>query len=207
MTKAVIQFFRDEQGQDLVEYALIVAAVGLALITTVNTLSQGIASLYSSIPRTVQHRRNAAVSKSFLRNSIPLPRTSRGLRLPKRRILRRLAARSLFAPELALTGAFIAMVWLLVFFGGPSALFRDADAGWHIRAGERMIAAGTFRQGDPFSFSKAGEAWIAWEWASDVLVGTAHRAAGLGGVAFLYMLAIATAVWMWFRLNWAAGGN
>ena len=119
----------------------------------------------------------------------------------------RLAARSLFAPELALTGAFIAMVWLLVFFGGPSALFRDADAGWHIRAGERMIAAGTLPQGDPFSFSKAGEAWIAWEWASDVLVGTAHRAAGLSGVAFLYMLAIATAVWMWFRLNWAAGGN
>jgi Flp pilus assembly pilin Flp len=42
-------FVCDEQGQDLVEYALIVAAVGLALITTVNTLSQGIASLYSSI--------------------------------------------------------------------------------------------------------------------------------------------------------------
>ena len=46
MKTAVIQFFKDEQGQDLVEYALIVAAVGLALITTVNTLSQGIASLY-----------------------------------------------------------------------------------------------------------------------------------------------------------------
>ena len=45
----VTKFLRDEQGQDLVEYALIVAAVGLALITTVNTLSQGIASLYSSI--------------------------------------------------------------------------------------------------------------------------------------------------------------
>ena len=43
------QFCRDEQGQDLVEYALIVAAVGLALITTVNQLSQGIISLYSSI--------------------------------------------------------------------------------------------------------------------------------------------------------------
>ena len=34
--KAIIGFIRDEQGQDLVEYALIVAAVGLALITTVN---------------------------------------------------------------------------------------------------------------------------------------------------------------------------
>jgi Flp pilus assembly pilin Flp len=45
----LIRFWRDEQGQDLVEYALIVAAVGLALITTVNTISQGISSLYSSI--------------------------------------------------------------------------------------------------------------------------------------------------------------
>jgi Flp pilus assembly pilin Flp len=47
--KAFKSFIRDEQGQDLVEYALIVAAVGLALITTVNQLSQGIVSLYQSI--------------------------------------------------------------------------------------------------------------------------------------------------------------
>ncbi len=40
---------QDEQGQDLVEYALIVAAVGLALITTVNQLSSAIVSLYQSI--------------------------------------------------------------------------------------------------------------------------------------------------------------
>jgi len=49
MKAAVVRFLRDEQGQDLVEYALIVAAVGLALITTVNQLSQGIVSLYQSI--------------------------------------------------------------------------------------------------------------------------------------------------------------
>jgi Flp pilus assembly pilin Flp len=49
MEALVIGFIRDEQGQDLVEYALIVAAVGLALITTVNQLSQGIVSLYQSI--------------------------------------------------------------------------------------------------------------------------------------------------------------
>jgi pilus assembly protein Flp/PilA len=45
----LIRLLRDEQGQDLVEYALIVAAVGLALITTVNQLSAAIVSLYSSI--------------------------------------------------------------------------------------------------------------------------------------------------------------
>jgi Flp pilus assembly pilin Flp len=49
MKKFLIRLARDEQGQDLVEYALIVAAVGLALITTVNQLSAAIVSLYSSI--------------------------------------------------------------------------------------------------------------------------------------------------------------
>lgn len=49
MKNLLIRFLKEEDGQDLVEYALIVAAVGLALITTVNQLSQGIVSLYSSI--------------------------------------------------------------------------------------------------------------------------------------------------------------
>lgn len=49
MKRMIHNFIRDEQGQDLVEYALIVAAVGLALITTVNQLSQGVVSLYQSI--------------------------------------------------------------------------------------------------------------------------------------------------------------
>ena len=49
MKALIVRLIRDEQGQDLVEYALIVAAVGLALITTVNQLSQGVGSLYQSI--------------------------------------------------------------------------------------------------------------------------------------------------------------
>lgn len=49
MKKFFVRLAKDEQGQDLVEYALIVAAVGLALITTVNQLSGAIVSLYSSI--------------------------------------------------------------------------------------------------------------------------------------------------------------
>ncbi len=49
MKNLIIRFIKEEDGQDLVEYALIVAAVGLALITTVTQLSQGIVSLYQSI--------------------------------------------------------------------------------------------------------------------------------------------------------------
>lgn len=43
------KLWQDEAGQDLVEYALIVAAVGLALITTVNQLTQAVVSLYQSM--------------------------------------------------------------------------------------------------------------------------------------------------------------
>jgi Flp pilus assembly pilin Flp len=49
MKQFFLRLLKDEQGQDLVEYALIVAAVGLALITTVNQLSTAVVSLYSSI--------------------------------------------------------------------------------------------------------------------------------------------------------------
>ncbi|MBI1788881.1 MAG: Flp family type IVb pilin [Acidobacteria bacterium] len=49
MKQLFVRLLKEDQGQDLVEYALIVAAVGLALITTVNQLSQGVVSLYSSI--------------------------------------------------------------------------------------------------------------------------------------------------------------
>ena len=49
MKTIFLRLLREEEGQDLVEYALIVAAVGLALITTVNQLSTAVVSLYSSI--------------------------------------------------------------------------------------------------------------------------------------------------------------
>ena len=46
---AVIAFRESEEGQDLVEYALIVAAEGLADIGSVRSLSLEMYSLYSSI--------------------------------------------------------------------------------------------------------------------------------------------------------------
>ena len=112
-----------------------------------------------------------------------------------------------FLPDLALSGALVALLYLVAFFGAPTALFRDSDAGWHIRAGELMISASSLPEGDPFSFSKPAGSWVAWEWGADVAVAAVHRAAGLGGVAALYCLAIAISVWLWFRLNWTAGGN
>ena len=49
MKRLLLAFLREEEGQDLVEYALAVATVALVLITAVNNLSQGIVSLYESM--------------------------------------------------------------------------------------------------------------------------------------------------------------
>ena len=116
-------------------------------------------------------------------------------------------AGSRFAPDLALTMASAAVMYLLLFGTGPSGLFRDSDAGWHIRAGEHILATRSLTLADPFSFSKPNAPWITWEWLADIGAGFTHQVAGLSGVALLYVFAIGVAVWMWFRLSWAAGGN
>jgi hypothetical protein len=94
-----------------------------------------------------------------------------------------------------------------LFVRGGAELFRDSDTGWHIRNGESILESRALPRTDPFSFSKAGEPWIAWEWGSDVLLGFAHRAAGLPGVAAVTAVAISACAWMWVRLSFAAGGD
>lgn len=111
------------------------------------------------------------------------------------------------APDLAMTFALITLLSLFFAFGGTTTLFSDSDTGWHIRNGERIIATRSLPQADPFSFSKPAAPWVAWEWGADVLMGAVHRVAGLGGIALMYGLCIGASVWMWFRLNRAAGGN
>ena len=110
-------------------------------------------------------------------------------------------------PDLATVLTAGTLFYVLVLFGGAQQLFRDSDAGWHIRLGERILAGAAWPVTDPFSFSRAGQAWYAWEWGADVVMGLAHRLGGLAGVALLYSLLIAASTWLWVRLNWAASGS
>ncbi len=47
--KLLIRLFREEEGQDLVEYALLVAAIALGLIAAVQGVAQALSSIYTSI--------------------------------------------------------------------------------------------------------------------------------------------------------------
>lgn len=106
-----------------------------------------------------------------------------------------------------MAGALLTLGFLLFLFDGGQALFRDADAGWHIRNGERILRERQLPRTDPYSWSKPGGRWFAWEWGADVLMGALHRAGGLGAVAWIYALAIACCTWLWFQLTWTTGGN
>lgn len=110
-------------------------------------------------------------------------------------------------PELALVAATAAMFACLALLDGPVALFRDSDAGWHIRTGESILGGGGFPRSDPYSFTRAGHPWMAWEWAADVMLGASHRTAGLPGVAWLSVTWIAAGVWLWVRLAWSSGAD
>lgn len=103
--------------------------------------------------------------------------------------------------------AWVTVFYCLILFNAPQKFFRDSDTGWHIRTGEGILNTLTLPRTDPYSFSRAGEPWFAWEWGSDVLMGAANRIAGLSGVTWLYVFAIACSSFLWVRLNWAVGGN
>ncbi len=49
MKKFLTRFWKETEGQDLVEYALIVAAIALGMIVVVKNVAQALNSLYESI--------------------------------------------------------------------------------------------------------------------------------------------------------------
>ncbi|MCX6595362.1 MAG: hypothetical protein NTV70_03225 [Acidobacteria bacterium] len=103
--------------------------------------------------------------------------------------------------------ASLTLVWCFTLFDGAHKLFRDSDAGWHIRTGERILSTGQLPYADPYSFSRAGRPWFAWEWGADVLMGAAHRMSGLRGVALLYGTALAAVTWLWLSLQFQVGAS
>ncbi len=45
----------------------------------------------------------------------------------------------------------------------------DPDLWWHLRTGQWIVETGHVPHSDPFSFTRAGQAWVSHEWLSEVL--------------------------------------
>ena len=103
--------------------------------------------------------------------------------------------------------ALLTIIYALIGANAAQSLFRDSDAGWHIRVGERLLSTGQLPTSDPFSFTRAGAPWVTWEWLADALMGFAHQTAGLPGVAWLYLMLLGLCTWLWIRWTWTLGGS
>ena len=79
---------------------------------------------------------------------------------------------------------FIALVsWLFIFAAsGWKSLLGDGDTGWHIRAGQYILAHHAVPTVDLFSFSRAGAPWFAWEWLTDVMYAALFQMGGLKAI-------------------------
>jgi hypothetical protein len=113
----------------------------------------------------------------------------------------------LLLPDLAAMLTASSLFFCLFVYDAGTVLFRDSDTGWHIRNGERILAGHALPRTDPFSFSKSGQPWFAWEWGADILMGAIYRLSGLRGLTALFALAIAAGIWLCCRLHAAAGGD
>ena len=102
---------------------------------------------------------------------------------------------------------FIALLGLLAFTPLAVRLLGDAGIGWHIRAGQQILATHAIPRVDSFSATMQGKQWFAWEWLYDALVGGLERVSGLNGVVFFTALVLA-GVFAWtFRLMVQRGTN
>ncbi len=112
-----------------------------------------------------------------------------------------------FLPSLADVAFLVPFVFLFAPGGRARTLLGDGDTGWHLRAGQWILAHGRVPDRDIFSFTKAGQPWFAWEWLWDVIFGWLHLHWGLAAVVLVNTVLIGTVFALVYRLAWWKSRN
>lgn len=95
---------------------------------------------------------------------------------------------------------FLLLFWSLLVGPLSNRPLADPDIGWHIRTGEQILATHSIPRTDSFSSTMQGQAWFAWEWLYDALLGILYHAGGLNGVVWLCALLAASIFMILLRL-------
>jgi hypothetical protein len=85
--------------------------------------------------------------------------------------------------------------------------FVDPDLWWHIKTGENILATHHWPTTDPYSFTVAGQPWIATEWLGDVLLATAARFGGVVGLQTLLIVLSSVVVLALYTFAAQRSGN
>lgn len=91
---------------------------------------------------------------------------------------------------------------VFLFLDNPTGLplLSDPDTHWHITVGRSILVHGAVPTVDRYSFTFAGQPWIAKEWLSQVLLAAAYDIGGWGGVTALASAAIGCTLALLLRL-------
>ena len=93
----------------------------------------------------------------------------------------------------------IRQVFFIVLFIGLFLMtlrpIADPDFWWHLRTGQLIVQTHAIPHTDPFSFTKAGQPWVAHEWLSEIILYGLYRL-GSYGLLVLVFSAIITGAFM-----------
>src|SRR5438874_304821 len=110
------------------------------------------------------------------------------------------AAPSLVHANSVLVRYSLPIALFLAIFAGSVPAIPSADTWWHLRAGEYIVETGSVPKVDPFSYSVAGQAWIAHEWLSEVITYISFNLGGTSGMLlFFAMLGTITFAFVYLR--------
>ena len=70
---------------------------------------------------------------------------------------------------------------LLLVATWPALAPTDPDYWWHVRTGQLIAETGAVPSADPYSFTAAGQPWVAHEWLSELLFYAVQHAVGYAG--------------------------
>jgi hypothetical protein len=82
----------------------------------------------------------------------------------------------------------------------------DPDLWWHLRTGQWIVETGHVPHSDPFSFTRAGHAWISHEWLSEVVFYELWKHGG-GAALIVFSAIVTTAGFMLLYLRCLSGGG
>lgn len=101
------------------------------------------------------------------------------------------------------------VLWLLLLIGGRSRFFRDPGTFWHPVVGRQMLETHELIYKDPFTFTFAGQKWVAHQWLGECLMALID---GIDGMDSLLLTAatVLAALYTWLAhrmiregLHWA----
>ncbi len=87
--------------------------------------------------------------------------------------------------SLRTTSVFLAVLFLGL-FAIAARNVTDPDVWWHLKTGQFIAEHKAVPHTDPFSYTRAGQPWVAHEWLSELLLYQLHRTTGWGGLIALF---------------------